>query len=219
MDLRRGIIRQFDSGPYLADVQMVGSMATVLTGVPVAKSIGAELLTAGANCGVLFFDPTNPADACVAFIYEGAPGAWVDSGLLLEKAVTFAKLAASAKGQIQVAYPDTPQSTTSTSWVDMTGESLTLSIPEGQTADLLLIGLCTAENDTAGGRTQICINWQGSDGLIWASEGTERKSLAAMGVERGLGEGSYTAKLCIKVTGGTGIYRSIMLVGVLIPAS
>ena len=219
MDIRRGIIRAFDSGTYLADVQIVGSMATVLTGVPVAKQIGAELVTAGAKCGVLFFDPTNPADGCVAFIYEGTPGAWVDSGLLLDEAVTFAKLAGSARGQIQVACPDTPQSTSSTSWVDMTGGSLTVNIPQGQTADLLLIGLCTAENNTAGKRAQMCINWEGSDGLTWASEGTDRKSLAAMRVERELGGGSYTAKLRKKVTGGTGTYRSIMLVGVLIPAS
>lgn len=73
MDIRRGIIRAFDSGTYLADVQIVGSMATILTGVPVAKQIGAELLTSGTKCGVLFFDETNPADGCVAFVYDGVP--------------------------------------------------------------------------------------------------------------------------------------------------
>jgi len=73
MDIRRGIIRAFDSGTYLADVQIVGSMATILTGVPVAKQIGAGLLTSGSKCGVLFFDETNPADGCVVFIYDGAP--------------------------------------------------------------------------------------------------------------------------------------------------
>lgn len=73
MDIRRGIIRKFDSGTYLADVQIVGSMATMLTGVPVAKQIGADLLTSGTRCGVLFFDETNPADACVAFVYDGTP--------------------------------------------------------------------------------------------------------------------------------------------------
>jgi|GEM_PF-833407 len=75
MDIRRGIIRAFDSGTYLADVQIVGSMATMLTGVPVAKQIGADLITSGIKCGVLFFDETNPADACVVFIYgEAHPG-------------------------------------------------------------------------------------------------------------------------------------------------
>lgn len=75
MDIRRGIIRKFDSGTYLADVQIVGSMATMLTGVPVAKQIIADLITSGTKCGVLFFDETNPADACVVFIYgEAHPG-------------------------------------------------------------------------------------------------------------------------------------------------
>jgi len=75
MDIRRGIIRAFDSGTYLAEVQIVGSMATMLSGVPVAKQIGADLITSGAKCGVLFFDETNPSDGCVVFIYgEPHPG-------------------------------------------------------------------------------------------------------------------------------------------------
>jgi len=82
MDIRRGIIRAFDSGIYLADVQIVGSMATMLTGVPVAKQIGADLLTSGTKCGVLFFDETNPSDACVVFVYDGVPGAWITSALI-----------------------------------------------------------------------------------------------------------------------------------------
>ncbi len=73
MDIRRGIIRKFDSDTYLADVQIVGSMATMLPGVPVAKQIGGDLLTSGSKCGVLFFDETNPSDACVVFVYEGVP--------------------------------------------------------------------------------------------------------------------------------------------------
>jgi hypothetical protein len=82
MDIRRGIIRAFDSGTYLADVQIVGSMATMLTGVPVAKQIGADLLMSGTKCGVLFFDETDPSDPCVAFVYDGAPAAWITGDLL-----------------------------------------------------------------------------------------------------------------------------------------
>ncbi len=82
MDIRRGVIRAFDNGTYLADVQIVGSMATMLTGVPVAKQIGADLLTSGTKCGVLFFDEPNPSDACVVFVYDGAPPAWITSALI-----------------------------------------------------------------------------------------------------------------------------------------
>lgn len=67
MDIRRGIIRAFDSGTYLADVQIVGSMATMLSGVPVAKQIRADLLTSGTKCGVLFFDETNPSEEDVSY--------------------------------------------------------------------------------------------------------------------------------------------------------
>jgi len=93
MDIRRGIIRTFDSGTYLADVQIVGSMATVLTGVPVAKQIGADLLTSGIRCGVLFFDETNPSDACVVFVYEGTPVPWITSALIKDGEVAEADLA------------------------------------------------------------------------------------------------------------------------------
>lgn len=222
MDIRRGIIRAFDSVTYRAQVQMVGSMATLLEDIPVAKSIGESLVIDGAKCGVVFFDPTNPSDACVAFIYEGAPGAWVDDGLLLGEAVTFAKLASSAKGQILLDEADSPQTTTSTSWVDMAGSSLSVVIPEGQTADLLLIGLCTAENNTAGKRAQMAVNWNGTDGNPYAFESDsagQRGSIVAMYVTRGVAAGTYTAKLLKRVDGGTGTYRNSILVAVVVPAS
>lgn len=93
MDIRRGIIRAFDSGTYLADVQIVGSMATMLPGVPVAKQIGADLLTSGTKCGVLFFDETNPSDACVVFVYDGVPVPWITSSLIKDGEVAVGDLA------------------------------------------------------------------------------------------------------------------------------
>lgn len=54
MEIRRGIIRAFNSGTYLADVQIVGSVATVLTGVPVAKEIRADFSLLGPNVGFSF---------------------------------------------------------------------------------------------------------------------------------------------------------------------
>ena len=95
MDIRRGIIRAFDSETYLANVQIMGSMATTLTGVPVAKQIGANLLTSGARCGVLFFDETNPSDACVVFVYQGTPLPWVTSALIKDGEIVQSDLASS----------------------------------------------------------------------------------------------------------------------------
>lgn len=242
MRMERGVIRAFDSVNYLADVQIVGSMATLLEDIPVSKSIGESLVVDGAKCGVVFFDPTNPSDACVAFIYEGAPVAWVTSGLIVDGAVgaaeiadgavgageiadgavAFAELAVSAKGQILLDEADSPQTTTSTTYVDMAGSSLSVVIPAGQTADLLLIGLATAENNTAGKRTRMCTNWNGTDGPAYAFESDpagQRGSLVALQVVDGVGAGTYTAKLRKSVDGGTGTYRGPILVAVVVPAS
>ena len=41
MDMRRGVLRAFDSGTYKASVEIAGSIAVWLTGVPVARNIAA----------------------------------------------------------------------------------------------------------------------------------------------------------------------------------
>lgn len=82
MELRRGIIKAFDPASYTATVQIAGSLGNWLAGVPVAKHLAAGLLAPGSRCGLIFFDPANPQDACLAFVYEGAPGAWVSDGML-----------------------------------------------------------------------------------------------------------------------------------------
>ena len=167
MHIRRGIIRAFDSDTYLADVQIVGSMATMLTGVPVAKQIGADLLTSGTRCGVLFFDETNPADACVVFVYDGAPIPWVTGDLIKDGEVAIADLANDAAvhhGRHEAGGADalvnllstildiqyeqdsssTLQSTTSDSYVDITGASITITGP----GKFLIVFTTDAWNDT-----------------------------------------------------------------------
>jgi hypothetical protein len=86
--VRRGIIKGFDSSSYRATVQLLGSLSVWLDGVPVAKHIGANLLVSGARCGVLFFDESNPSDACLAFVYDGAPDPWITSGLVVDGTIT-----------------------------------------------------------------------------------------------------------------------------------
>jgi len=186
MDIRRGIIRKFNSDTYLADVQIVGSLATILTGVPVAKSIGAELVTAGAKCGVLFFDPTNPKDACVVFVYDGAPVPWVTSDLIKDGEVAIADLANDAAVHharhedggtdaltallstiIDLQYEQdssgSEQTTTSDSYVDITGASITVT----GSGKFLIIFTTDAQNDTAGKGVWICVE---RDGTIIGNE-------------------------------------------------
>ena len=69
MDMRRGVLRAFDSGTYKASVEIAGSIAVWLTGVPVARNIAAADLVTGRNVVVLFFDPANPNDAVLAAVW------------------------------------------------------------------------------------------------------------------------------------------------------
>ena len=63
MEIRRGFVRSFDRNSYTASVQIAGSLATWLHGVPVARNISTTRMRAGSKCAVILFDSTNPLDA------------------------------------------------------------------------------------------------------------------------------------------------------------
>ncbi len=69
MTIRRAVLKSFDSGTYQATVQVVGSMAVWLTGVPVARNIAGTELVAGRSVALVFFDDANPSDAVVAAVW------------------------------------------------------------------------------------------------------------------------------------------------------
>lgn len=69
MDIRKGTIRGFDAAAYTATVQVTGSLATWLDGVPVARNIAPAQLIEGRHCAIVFFDAGNPADAVVLAVY------------------------------------------------------------------------------------------------------------------------------------------------------
>ncbi len=69
MTIRRGEVKAFDSGAYTATVQVAGSLAVWLSGVPVARNIPAAEMIAGRRCAVLFLDEPNPQDAVVIAVY------------------------------------------------------------------------------------------------------------------------------------------------------
>ena len=69
MDIRRGALKSFDSGSYTATIQMAGSLATWLEGVPVARNIPAAEMVAGRTCAVLLLDQGNRLDAVVAAVW------------------------------------------------------------------------------------------------------------------------------------------------------
>lgn len=69
MQVRRGVIKAFDSGAYTATVQAAGSLSVFLTGVPVSRSIPSAEMVTGRSCALLLFDEANPQDAVVAAVY------------------------------------------------------------------------------------------------------------------------------------------------------
>lgn len=69
MEIRRGTLRAFDSGSYKATVEIAGSIAVWLTGVPVARNIASGELVAGRKVSVTFFDASNPDDAVLSAVW------------------------------------------------------------------------------------------------------------------------------------------------------
>ncbi len=69
MEMRRAILRAFDSGSYKATVEVAGSIAVWLDGVPVARNIASGELVAGRNVALLLFDPSNQNDAVIAAVW------------------------------------------------------------------------------------------------------------------------------------------------------
>jgi hypothetical protein len=69
MEIKHGTLRAFDSGTYKATVEVAGSIAVWLAGVPVARNIASAELTAGRNVAVVFFDASNPNDGVVYAVW------------------------------------------------------------------------------------------------------------------------------------------------------
>jgi hypothetical protein len=69
MIVKKAVLRSFDSENYTATVEITGSGKTYLEGVPVARNLPAEEITAGRKLAVLFFDEHNVKDAVVMAVY------------------------------------------------------------------------------------------------------------------------------------------------------
>ena len=69
MEIRRGTLKSFDSEAYTATVQMAGSLATWLQGVPVARNIPSAEMVAGRSSALILFDPANPQDTVLTAVW------------------------------------------------------------------------------------------------------------------------------------------------------
>ncbi len=70
-----GRIRGFDPAVYTADVEITGYVQSVLSGVPVAYHIRADLPVDGTRCAILFEDTLDLSRAVVVALWGGPPAA------------------------------------------------------------------------------------------------------------------------------------------------
>jgi hypothetical protein len=68
--IKKGILKSFDSGTYLATVQIAGSLSVWLDNVPTSRAITASEMVTGRNVAVLFIDPSNFSDAVVIAVWN-----------------------------------------------------------------------------------------------------------------------------------------------------
>ena len=67
--IRKGILKAFVSGTYLASVQIIGSLSVYLDNVPTSRAIPSAEMVTGRNVAVLFIDPSNFSDAVIIAVW------------------------------------------------------------------------------------------------------------------------------------------------------
>jgi hypothetical protein len=68
-NLKKAVLRSFDSGSYTAVIELVGSGKVYLEDVTVARSVPLTEMVVGREIVVVFFDEHNAKDAVVVAVY------------------------------------------------------------------------------------------------------------------------------------------------------
>ena len=69
MSLKKGVLRNFNSGSYTATVQLSSSYKVYLEDIPVARNLPSAEMVAGRKVALIFFDEHNAKEAVVAAVY------------------------------------------------------------------------------------------------------------------------------------------------------
>ncbi len=67
--IKKGILKAFDSGTFLASVQIIGSLSVYLDNIPTSRAIAIADMVTGRNVAVLFIDPSNFSDAVIIAVW------------------------------------------------------------------------------------------------------------------------------------------------------
>jgi len=69
MNMRKGVLRSFNSGNYTAVVQIASSFKVYLEDVTVARNIPSAEMVTGRKVAVIFFDEHNAKEAVIVAVY------------------------------------------------------------------------------------------------------------------------------------------------------
>jgi len=69
MNLKKAVLKSFDSGSYTASLQLTGSRKAYLEGVTVARNLPAAEMVLGRRVAVIFFKEDSAKDAVVIAVY------------------------------------------------------------------------------------------------------------------------------------------------------
>ncbi len=69
MNMRKGVLKSFNSGNYTATVQIASSFKVYLEDITVARNISSAEMVTGRKVAVLFFDEHNAKEAVVVAVY------------------------------------------------------------------------------------------------------------------------------------------------------
>ena len=69
MNLKKAVLKSFNSGDYTATIQIAGSYKVYLEGLAVSRGIPAGEMALGRKVAVAFFDEHNAKEAVVMAVY------------------------------------------------------------------------------------------------------------------------------------------------------
>ncbi len=69
MNLKKAVLRSFDTGTHAATIQISGSGKAYLEDIAVARNIPSDEMIAGRKLAVVFFDEHNAGDAVIIAVY------------------------------------------------------------------------------------------------------------------------------------------------------
>ena len=70
MRMKKGELRNFNSGNYTATVRISGSYKVYLEDITVAKNLPSAEMVTGRKVAVLFFDEYSPKEAVIVAVYS-----------------------------------------------------------------------------------------------------------------------------------------------------